>query len=113
MVWLIEREALYLRGEAPSDFTERLTMSADRLSFPEQRRCIFGPRALGQQRRASSLRANTEELIPMIDDIGKISAVFIEAQSARYYFEQLIDGEIIAFPIDFVRENGTRHTEDF
>ena len=32
--------------------------------------------------------------------------VFIENGRAQYYFQQLIDGVTITFPIDFVKENG-------
>jgi hypothetical protein len=46
------------------------------------------------------------DLASLIGEIGSLSPVFIENDSAQYYFEQSIDGETIAFPIDFIMENG-------
>jgi hypothetical protein len=48
----------------------------------------------------------TTDLAPMISGIPAISAVFNEGDTAQYYFDQVVDGETITFPINFVKENG-------
>ena len=35
-----------------------------------------------------------------------LTAATIEAETAQYYFEDLIGGETITFPVEFVKENG-------
>ena len=41
-----------------------------------------------------------------IDDIGPLTPVFIRSDTAEYYFEQTIDGQLLLFPVEFVKENG-------
>ena len=41
-----------------------------------------------------------------ITQIGPITPVFIKSDTAEYYFEQTIDGHLLLFPIEFVKENG-------
>ena len=46
-------------------------------------------------------------------DVGPISPVFIKNDSARYYFQQIIDEITFGFPIDFALENGKWVIVDF
>jgi hypothetical protein len=39
-------------------------------------------------------------------NIPDIVPLYIKGESAEYYFEDLIDGETFAFPIEFIKENG-------
>jgi len=57
--------------------------------------------------RQTDLSIGTTALIPVISQIPAISPIYIEGGEAQYYFQQVIDGLTITFPIDFVKENGT------
>lgn len=41
-----------------------------------------------------------------INAIGTLTPVYIEGDQAQYYFEQTIEGQLLLFPVDFVKENG-------
>jgi len=56
--------------------------------------------------RASFLAIGTTDLTPIISQIGSISPVSIEAHSAQYRFDQVIQGVTLTFPIEFSKENG-------
>jgi hypothetical protein len=56
--------------------------------------------------RLAYLSIGTTHLTPVISQIPAISPVFIEGETAQYYFQQPVDGITITFPIDFVKENG-------
>jgi len=53
------------------------------------------------------------EAASQISQIPAITAVFVDSDTAQYYFEQLIDGVMIGFPIDFVMEDGAWRIERF
>jgi hypothetical protein len=38
--------------------------------------------------------------------IGQVMHLLEEDDEAEYYFQQVIDGQTITFPVEFVRENG-------
>jgi hypothetical protein len=44
-------------------------------------------------------------LIPIINQIGTLKPVFIKNGRAEYYFEQVIGGQTIAFPVEFIKED--------
>ncbi|HEX5222317.1 MAG TPA: chitobiase/beta-hexosaminidase C-terminal domain-containing protein [Verrucomicrobiae bacterium] len=67
----------------------------------------------GPQYREVFLSIGVTDLMPIIDDIGTIAPVSVENESAQYYFEQEIDGVMIAFPINFTKENGSWRILDF
>ena len=41
-----------------------------------------------------------------INAIGTLTPVFVKNDMAEYYFEQTIDGQLLLFPVEFVKENG-------
>jgi hypothetical protein len=55
----------------------------------------------------------TTDLAGVIGDIGPISPIFIHGDSARYYFQQVISGVTLGFPIEFAKENGKWVIVDF
>jgi len=61
----------------------------------------------GEKYRRAYLSIGTPALIPVISQIPEtISPVFIESETAQYYFQQPVGSVTITFPIDFVKENG-------
>ena len=48
----------------------------------------------------------TAKAISDINAIGTLTPVFIEHDTAEYYFEQTIGGQLLLFPVEFVKENG-------
>ena len=44
--------------------------------------------------------------ISAIGLIGTLTPATLEDDEAQYYFEQVIDGETITFPVEFTKENG-------
>ncbi|HEY6182197.1 MAG TPA: chitobiase/beta-hexosaminidase C-terminal domain-containing protein [Terriglobales bacterium] len=55
----------------------------------------------------------TTDLSSMIGQIGAITPVFIQNDTAQYRFDQVIDAITITFPITFVMENGTWKIQEF
>jgi len=53
------------------------------------------------------------ELMQMINGIGPISAMSIENDTAQYFFGQQVYGLDLAFPIEFIRENGAWKIVEF
>jgi DNA-binding beta-propeller fold protein YncE len=51
------------------------------------------------------LAIGTVNLIPIINQIGTLKPVFIKNGRAEYYFEQVIGGQTIAFPVEFIKED--------
>jgi hypothetical protein len=56
--------------------------------------------------RQTYLSIGATELAPVMSQIPPMAPIFIEGDKAQYYFQQPIDGVMITFPIDFVKENG-------
>ena len=48
----------------------------------------------------------TNDLIKTISGIPAIKPVVLKRDSAQYRFEQMVQGHLITFPIEFVKENG-------
>jgi DNA-binding beta-propeller fold protein YncE len=44
--------------------------------------------------------------ISVINQIGSLTPVYIYGDRAEYYFQQVIGGQTITFPVEFVKENG-------
>jgi hypothetical protein len=57
--------------------------------------------------------AARSEIIRLIAEIPEIKPVFIENQKAQYRFERIVQGHMITFPINFVKENGKWKIMDF
>jgi hypothetical protein len=47
-----------------------------------------------------------DELSSMAKDLGAIKQSSLEQDTAQYYFERSIDGQMITFPVEFVKEDG-------
>jgi hypothetical protein len=45
--------------------------------------------------------------------IPALTAVYIENDTAEYYFEQTIEGQLVLFPVEFVQENGVWKVLEF
>ena len=56
--------------------------------------------------RQAFISVGGTDLSTLVGQIGATLPIFVKVESAQYYFEQVVNGETIAFPIDFVRENG-------
>ena len=56
--------------------------------------------------RQSFLSIGTSSIISDISQIGTLTPDYIQDDKAGYYFEQVIDGQTITFPVEFVKENG-------
>ena len=63
--------------------------------------------------RQAFLSVGTANTISAINQIGTLTPVFINNDSAEYYFTNTIDGQIITFPVDFDRENGVWKISEF
>ncbi len=56
--------------------------------------------------RQAFLDIGTANAISDVNQIGPLTPVFIKNDTAEYYFEQTIDGHLLLFPVEFVKENG-------
>ena len=56
--------------------------------------------------RHDLLSIGTANALSVISQIGTLTPVFIEDDEAEYYFQQVIDGQTITFPVEFLKENG-------
>ncbi len=63
--------------------------------------------------RQAYLSIGAKELTEMFSKIPAIKPVFIENDSAQYRFEQMVQGQLITFPIGFVKENGKWKIEQY
>ena len=52
------------------------------------------------------LSAGIATTISAINQIGTLTPVYIQSDKAEYYFQQVISGQTITFPVEFVKENG-------
>lgn len=48
----------------------------------------------------------TDTLTTDISQIGTLTPVFINDDTAKYYFEQSVGGHLLLFPVEFDKENG-------
>jgi hypothetical protein len=56
--------------------------------------------------RAEYNSLGAASLVEIVSQIPAISPIFVEAETAQYRFDQIIDGVTLTFPISFVKENG-------
>jgi hypothetical protein len=48
----------------------------------------------------------TNDVISAMNQIGTLTPAFVGSDTAEYYFTNTIDGQVITFPVEFVKENG-------
>lgn len=58
------------------------------------------------QYRESFHALSREELESAVSDLGSIKQSSIGENTAEYYFERPIDGQMITFPVEFDKEDG-------
>jgi hypothetical protein len=63
--------------------------------------------------RQAFLSIGTNHLIKTISKMPPIKPVFVEADAAQYRFEEEIQGHMITFTIDFVKEHGKWKIEEY
>lgn len=63
--------------------------------------------------RQAILSIGIDKVSSDINAIGTLSPVFIENDAAQYYFEPTIEGHLMLFPVEFVRENGVWKVLEF
>ncbi len=63
--------------------------------------------------RAAFLTLGASDVASLINQIGPLTPVFIRNDTAEYYFEQTVDGQLLLFPVEFVKENGVWKIEEF
>jgi hypothetical protein len=56
--------------------------------------------------RQAYFSVGTSSTISAINQIGTLTPVYILDDKAEYYFQQVIAGQTITFPVEFDRENG-------
>jgi hypothetical protein len=59
------------------------------------------------------LSIGTNNLAPIISQIPSITPVTIDRHTAEYYFTNTVDGQIITFPIELIKENGMWKISNF
>jgi hypothetical protein len=52
------------------------------------------------------LSIGTAGTVSAINQIGNLTPVFVQNYNAEYFFQQIINGQTITFPVDFVNEDG-------
>lgn len=72
----------------------------------------FSNASVDQYRQAYA-SIGAKELSEMFSKIPAIKPVFIENDNAQYRFEQMVQGQLITFPIQFVKENGKWKIEGY
>ena len=63
--------------------------------------------------RQAFLCIGTAKLISDVNQIGPLTPVYIENDQAEYYFEQTVGGQLLLFPVEFVKENGVWKISEF
>ena len=56
--------------------------------------------------RESFKSLSKDELNSTAKDLGAIKQSSLEKDTAQYYFERSIDGQMITFPVEFDKEDG-------
>ena len=65
----------------------------------------FSSASVAKYRKAFD-SAGTITTFSAISEIGPLTPAFISNENAEYYFEQVIGGQTVTFPVEFVKENG-------
>jgi hypothetical protein len=63
--------------------------------------------------RQTFLTIGINDSISDINQIGPLTPVFINNDTAEYYFQHAIEGNLLLFPVEFVRENGLWKVMEF
>jgi sugar lactone lactonase YvrE len=63
--------------------------------------------------RQTFLNIGTSGVVSDINQVGALTPVFVNSDTAEYYFNQVIDGQTITFPVDFTKENGVWKIQEF
>ena len=56
--------------------------------------------------RAAYSTLSKDELQDVVKDISVIQPVYVKSQQAQYYFESMVRGQKLLFPIEFIKEWG-------
>ena len=59
------------------------------------------------------LAMGTANLIPIMNQVGTLTPVYIQDDTAEYYFQQTIAGQTVTFPVEFVKVNGVWKIVEF
>ncbi len=59
------------------------------------------------------LTIGTANLTSAINQVGTLTPVYIYNDKAEYYFEQVVNGQTITFPVEFRKENGIWKISEF
>ena len=59
------------------------------------------------------LGTGTSSTTATINQTGNITPVFIYDDTAEYYFEEVVDGKTITFPVEFLKESGAWRILEF
>ena len=70
-------------------------------------------RLTAESYRRAYLSVGTGDLATDIGQIGTLTPVFVRNDEAEYYFEQTVDGPLLLFRVEFIRENGTWKIMEF
>ena len=63
--------------------------------------------------RQAFVAMGTNNLIPIINQVGTLTPVSVQNDNAEYYFQQTIAGQTVTFTVEFVKENGVWKIEEF
>ena len=63
--------------------------------------------------RQAFVAMGTNNLIPIINQVGTLTPVSVQNDNAEYYFQQTIAGQTVIFMVEFVKENGVWKIEEF
>jgi len=63
--------------------------------------------------RQAFLSVGADALISDLSAVGTLVPVYIRNDNAEYYFEQSVDGFLLLFPVEFVKETGFWKIREF
>ena len=63
--------------------------------------------------RQAFVAMGTNNLVPIINQVGTLTPVYIQGNNAEYYFQQTFSGQTVTFTVEFVKENGVWKIEEF
>jgi len=61
----------------------------------------------------SFLTIGATSVAAAIGQVGTLTPVFVNADTAEFYFDQVVDGQTITFPVEFTKENSLWKIKEF